>query len=255
LGLHEKLDRIENKKRRFTARRVTNVGTALGLSALHEIRDVSSRYLMPAFITDKRRQRQEQEEEARQGEFRRQTQIASDEKVEAARIQRRKTVQSELKARRRITQSAPTVQRFHSLKDSHHCQELSRRLEDRDNRNDAQRSEMERRRLAEEATEAKRLADAEIKRRREAVSYWSHQATSTRKEADAIPRKRDEIGRTVEGTPTLVDVLKKKPELLNHPEITMLQERTASRIECADLDNHFLPLFSTKQSYNEEVIL
>ena len=49
--------------------------------------------------------------------------------------------------------------------------------------------------------------------------------------------------------------VKEKPILLNHPDNTMLQERRASsRIEGANVDNRYLPLLSTKQSYREESI-
>ena len=112
------------------------------------------------------------------------------ERIEAARIARRQTLQSELQARRRITQSEPTLQRFHDLRDSHRRREVSKRRADRDGRTEAQRRERERRREAEEAAEAERLADAECKRRQEAASYWSEQAKTTRIEANAILEKR-----------------------------------------------------------------
>ena len=173
MDLHEKLEQIEATKRRLTARRVTYIGKALCLSVLDECRNASlTRQLTPAFVANKRRRLQQQAEEARQVDIRQRTQVALDQQIEAARIRRRQTLQSDLRARRRITQSAPTVQRFHALRESHQRREVSRRRADRDGRNEAQRKERERRRIAEEAAEAKRLADAECKRRQEAASYW-----------------------------------------------------------------------------------
>ena len=196
MDLHEKLEQIHaNKTRRLTARRVTNIGRALCLSALDECRNTSlTRHLTPAFVTEKRRRRRQRAEEERQVEIRRQTQVALDEQIEAARIARRRTIQSELRARRRITQSAPTVQRFQALRDSHRRREVSRRRADRDGRNEAQQRERERRREAEEVAEAKRLADAERRRRQEAAAYWSERAKSTRTEADDTGKEETSKG-------------------------------------------------------------
>ena len=47
LDLHEKLQRIDENKGRFTARRVTNIGKALGLAAFNEICHVSKTHLTP----------------------------------------------------------------------------------------------------------------------------------------------------------------------------------------------------------------
>ena len=263
MDLHEKLEQIDATKRRLTARRVTNIGKALCLSALNECRNASlPQHLTPAFVVDKRRLRQQREEEARKVEIQRRMQVTLDGQIEAARIRRRQTLQSELRARRRITQSASTLQRFHALQDSHREREVSRRRADRDGRNEAQRRERERRRKAEEAAEAKRLADAERRRRQEAAAYWSERAKSTRTEADAILEQRNQAK---EELPTVEVNLEqpvaakeeKKVILLNHPDSTMLQERratTCSKVDTKDVDNRYLPLLSTKQSYRGELI-
>ena len=227
LDLQEKLQRIDENKRGFTARRVTNIGKALGLAAFNEICHVSKTHLTPTFIAAKRRRRVEKEEEARQTEIRRKTQIDLDAKLEAARIARRKTIQAQLNAKRRITQSAPSVQRAHALKDSHRCQELSRRLADRDSRNDEQRKEIERRRLAEQAAEAKRLADAEAKRRQEAAVYFSQQAEALQKEVQTIKMKTM-TSTTVDPTQiTHVATEETREELLNHPQSTIFQDKSS----------------------------
>ena len=225
LDLQEKLLRIDENKRGFSARRVTNIGKALGLAAFNELRDVSSKHLTPAFIAAKRRKRIEKEEKARQLEVRRRTQIALDEKLEAARIVRRKAVQAQLNAQRRITQSAPTVKRVHALKDSHRCQELSRRLVHRNSRNNEQRKEMERRRAAEQAAEAKRLAAAEAKRRQEAAIYWSQQAKALREEVIAIKMKTTKSIALEEAPIMPAGSRKKSEELLNHPQSTTIYQR------------------------------
>ena len=233
-----------------------NISKALGLAAFHELCDVSSHFT-PAFIAEKRRKRIAKEEDARQSEVQRQTQIALDEKLEAARIARRKTVQAQLNAQRRITQSASTVQRAQAIKDSHRCQELSRRLADRNSRNNEQRKEMERRWAAEQAAEAKRLANAEAKRRQEAATYWSQQAKALREEVNAIKMKTL-MGAAAERTsPMPADTTKDRKELLNHPQSTLFQRKSDVRSVggmCEDVDNYFLPRFSTKQPYDGESI-
>lgn len=181
-----------------------------------------------------------------------------DAKLEAARIARRKTIQAQLNAKRRITQSAPTVQRARGIKDSHRCQELSRRLVDRDRRNDEQRKEMERRRLAEQAAEAKRLADAKAKRRQVAAVYWSQKAEALREEVERI---KSTMSITVEATPKMPAATEEtREELLKHPQSTIFQDKSrksnAQSVGGAatGVGNHFLPLFSTKQSYDSELI-
>ena len=256
LDLQEKLLRIDENKRGFSARRMINISKALGLAAFHELCDVSSHFT-PAFIAEKRRKRIAKEEDARQSEVQRQTQIALDEKLEAARIARRKTVQAQLNAQRRITQSAPTVQRAHAIKDSHRCQELSRRLADRNSRNNEQRKEMERRRAEGHAAEAKRLADAEAKRRQEAAAYWSQQAKALREEVEAIKMKTTMSAAAEQASPIPADTLKDRKELLNYPQNTIFQESSdvqSAGGTCKDVDNYFLPLFSTKQPYGGETI-
>ena len=213
--------------------------------------------LLTAFIAAKRQKRVEKEEEARQTEIRRKTQIDLDAKLEVARIARRKTIQAQLNAKRRITQSAPSVQRAHALKDSHRCQELSRRLVDRDRWNDEQRKEIERRRLAEQAAEAKRLADAEAKRRQEASAYWSQQAEALREEVERI---KSTLSITVEATLKMPAATEEtREELLNHPQSTIFQDKSrksnAQSVGGAatGVGNYFLPLFSTKQPYDSEL--
>ena len=258
MDLHEKLEEIEAKKSRLTARRFTNIGKALCLSALDECKSASlSRHLTPAFVVDRRRRRRQQAEETRKVEIRRRTQVALDKQIQAVKIARRQTLQSELRARRRITQSAPTVQRFHDLRDSHRVKEKASRRADRDGRYEAQLRERERRREAEEAAEAKRLAEAERRRRQEAASYWSERAKSTRTEADAILAKRrgtTEVGGTVAVSVKPFPTKQKKSILLNHPNKTMLQERQATTMfDSVHVDNRYLPLLSTKQPYHGEL--
>ena len=260
LDLQEKLQRIDENKRGFTARRVTNIGKALGLAAFNEICHVSKTHLTPAFIAAKRQRRVEKEEEARQTELRRKTQIDLDAKLEAAKIARQKTIQAQLNAKRRITQSAPTVQRAHAIKDSYRCQELSRRLVDRDSRNGEQRKEIERRRLAEQAAEAQRLADAEAKRRQEAAVYWSQQAEALREEVKTI-KMNTTTSITVDATKiTHVATEDTREELLKHPKSTILQDKS-SKSDAQSVGGaatgvgiYFLPLFSTKQPYDSELI-
>ena len=183
-----------------------------------------------------------------------------DAKLEAARIARRKTIQAQLNAKRRITQSAPSFQRAHALKDSHRCQEPSRRLFDRDRRNDEQRNEIERRRLAEQAAEAQRLADAEAKRRQEAAVYWSQQAEALREEVKTI-KMNTTTSITVDATKiTHVATEDTREELLKHPKSTILQDKS-SKSDAQSVGGaatgvgiSFLPLFSTKQPYDSELI-
>ena len=254
LGLQEKLLRIDESKRRFTARRVTNIGKALGLSVVNELRHASSKHLTPSFVAAKRRKRKEEQEEARQIEVRRQTQIALDEKLEATRIARRKTIQAQLNAQRRITLAAPTVERSRALKNTYYCKELSRRLADRDCRNDEQRREAERRKMAALAAEAKRLADAEIERRQKAAAYWAQQAKATREEANAMKSKSGTIGCLEESAPNRA-CEEETIDPLNHPACTIFQtsQSASSMAESCDTDNRYSALFSTKHSYDGEV--
>ena len=255
LDLQEKLLRIDEGKRRFTARRVTNIGKALGLSVVNELRHASSKHLTPSFVAAKRRKRKEEQEEARQIEVRRITQIALDEKLEANRIARRKTIQAQLNAQRRITLAAPTVERSRALKNTYYCQELSQRLIDRDCRNDEQRRDAERRKMAALAAEAKRLADAEIERRQKAAAYWSQQAKATREEANAMKSKTTATGCLEESSSKRAGG-EESIGPLNHLFSTIFQtsQSASSMTESYNTcDNRYSALLSTKQSYDREV--